>query len=99
MKPFRGITLQSQLYDRAKLHTYAVNESSVCSDEGVDSFVDSVHKKDSISVFNAVYADSAKFLSIHCGPNENCANDKDSLSTALTKLNANREAFSILETL
>lgn len=81
------------------MHRYAVHDSTVCSDEGVYSFVDYVHKKDATSVFNAAYADSAKLPGIRRGSNESCANEKDDFSNALTKLNANGEAVSILKTL
>ena len=95
----RGIVLQSHLYGRAKDLCDCLEDDEIASDKGAQLIVNTVYKKDPLSVVTCVYTELQKLLSIQRGGNELFKNFESRFEAQLSKFNALGSSVSLPESM
>lgn len=70
----RGICLKPHVFGCAMVLCKGIPDNVISSPGGVQAIVDSVYKRDTLSVLNEVYTDSTNLLTCRRGSNEFFAN-------------------------
>lgn len=98
-KIIRGIVLQSHLYGRAKDLCDSLDDDVIASEDGVQLIVNTVYKKDPLSIVSCVYTELQKLLSIQRGDTESFKTFETRFEAQLSKFNALGSSVSLPESM
>eukprot|EP00171_Calliarthron_tuberculosum_P017605 IDg17605t1 len=88
----RGIMLQSQLYGRARDLCKKISAETIQSENGADSIVKAVYKRDPLSVVSEVYQDFTKLLATKRHSTESFKYFESRFEAQVSKFNAHSES-------
>ena len=87
-KKLQGIVLKSQLYGRARDLARSVPQELMVSDNGSQTIVDAVHKRDGLSVVHDIYSLFNGLVSTRRHENESFENNEARFAAKLSRFNS-----------